>query len=362
MIVACSSKYSIASLTQRALCMNWLEIYVIAYANKNAGRDNQKEFINFSPIFSSDLLLAKIEFIICDGNEPIWIKINNNESKKIFSQTQWKRRSSNEWRTDRKHSRPNTKWQWKRTSTITRYENIESTHNMFSVSSTYYSDSVTQYSKDEKNRHFNHINSDISFTPEDIKVENKHYKYIKYTSYKKVSRRRCETALLKNEEDHIMLDWVRTASTYRIKNRFLFFVWRSEEWTMNLFAPHLHSKWRVTINCIIFVVYFKRKTRKKQQLSHFTHWWNTIMFLYSKLNKTKESKIGFRRPDNTSTIRNLLNSQHDQQATNWNEAWVGQREFVHFLSVNSLFAEQKFKSAISVCKYGNPSVYWASIE
>lgn len=44
-----------------------------------------------------------------------------------------------------------------------------------------------QYSKDEKNRHYNHINSDISFTPEDIKVENKHYKYIKYTSYKKVS-------------------------------------------------------------------------------------------------------------------------------------------------------------------------------
>lgn len=38
--------------------------------------------------------------------------------------------------------------------------------------------------KEEKNRHFNHINSQYTFTPEDIKYDNKHYKYIKYTSYK----------------------------------------------------------------------------------------------------------------------------------------------------------------------------------
>lgn len=41
--------------------------------------------------------------------------------------------------------------------------------------------------KDEKNRHFNHINSQITYTPEDVKYDNKHYKYIKYTSNKKVS-------------------------------------------------------------------------------------------------------------------------------------------------------------------------------
>lgn len=40
--------------------------------------------------------------------------------------------------------------------------------------------------KDEKNRHFNHINSQITYTPEDVKYDNKHYKYIKYTSNKKV--------------------------------------------------------------------------------------------------------------------------------------------------------------------------------
>ncbi|XP_058467357.1 proteoglycan Cow isoform X2 [Malaya genurostris] len=38
--------------------------------------------------------------------------------------------------------------------------------------------------KEEKNRHFNHINSQYTFTPEDIKYDNKHYKYIKYTTYK----------------------------------------------------------------------------------------------------------------------------------------------------------------------------------
>lgn len=43
-------------------------------------------------------------------------------------------------------------------------------------------------SKEEKNRHFNHINSQYTFTPEDIKYDNKHYKYIKYTSYKSKQR------------------------------------------------------------------------------------------------------------------------------------------------------------------------------
>lgn len=43
--------------------------------------------------------------------------------------------------------------------------------------------------KDENNRHMNHINSQITFTPEDVKYDNKHYKYIKYTAYKKVSAR-----------------------------------------------------------------------------------------------------------------------------------------------------------------------------
>lgn len=40
--------------------------------------------------------------------------------------------------------------------------------------------------KEDKNRHFNHINSQFTFTPEDIKYDNKHYKYLKYSasSYK----------------------------------------------------------------------------------------------------------------------------------------------------------------------------------
>lgn len=100
---------------------------VIAFGNKFAGRDHRKVFIcQKRPI---DLLLVELEFIICDRNQLIWFK-------NIFFQTQWKRRSNNEWPIDKKHSRPNTKWQWKRTSTITRYENIEcaiSTHNIFSV-------------------------------------------------------------------------------------------------------------------------------------------------------------------------------------------------------------------------------------
>lgn len=46
--------------------------------------------------------------------------------------------------------------------------------------------------KEEKNRHFNHINSQYTFTPEDIKYDNKHYKYIKYTSYKTKPRQQLQ--------------------------------------------------------------------------------------------------------------------------------------------------------------------------
>lgn len=42
--------------------------------------------------------------------------------------------------------------------------------------------------KDDNNRHFNHINAQYTFTPEEIKYDNKHYKYLKYTAYKKVGR------------------------------------------------------------------------------------------------------------------------------------------------------------------------------
>lgn len=42
----------------------------------------------------------------------------------------------------------------------------------------------------DKNRHSNHINAQYTFTPEDIKYDNKHYKYIKYTSFKKDSTSR----------------------------------------------------------------------------------------------------------------------------------------------------------------------------
>ncbi|XP_058813737.1 proteoglycan Cow [Topomyia yanbarensis] len=46
--------------------------------------------------------------------------------------------------------------------------------------------------KEEKNRHFNHINSQYTFTPEDIKYDNKHYKYIKYTTYKGKPRQQAQ--------------------------------------------------------------------------------------------------------------------------------------------------------------------------
>ncbi|XP_044315118.1 proteoglycan Cow isoform X3 [Drosophila rhopaloa] len=41
--------------------------------------------------------------------------------------------------------------------------------------------------KEDNNRHYNHINAQYTFTPEEIKYDNKHYKYLKYTAYKKVS-------------------------------------------------------------------------------------------------------------------------------------------------------------------------------
>lgn len=41
--------------------------------------------------------------------------------------------------------------------------------------------------KEDNNRHNNHINAQYTFTPEEIKYDNKHYKYLKYTAYKKVS-------------------------------------------------------------------------------------------------------------------------------------------------------------------------------
>ena len=46
---------------------------------------------------------------------------------------------------------------------------------------------LLQQDKDDNNRHYNHINSQFTFTPEEIKYDNKHYKYLKYTAYKKVS-------------------------------------------------------------------------------------------------------------------------------------------------------------------------------
>ncbi|EDV54052.2 proteoglycan Cow isoform X2 [Drosophila erecta] len=42
--------------------------------------------------------------------------------------------------------------------------------------------------KEDNNRHNNHINAQYTFTPEEIKYDNKHYKYLKYTAYKKDSK------------------------------------------------------------------------------------------------------------------------------------------------------------------------------
>ncbi|KAL5284119.1 SPOCK3 family protein [Megaselia abdita] len=49
----------------------------------------------------------------------------------------------------------------------------------------YKDNSMLKDESDDNNRHFNHINSQFTFTPEDIKYDNKHYKYLKYTAYKK---------------------------------------------------------------------------------------------------------------------------------------------------------------------------------
>ncbi|XP_032578870.1 proteoglycan Cow isoform X2 [Drosophila sechellia] len=42
--------------------------------------------------------------------------------------------------------------------------------------------------KEDNNRHNNHVNAQYTFTPEEIKYDNKHYKYLKYTAYKKDSK------------------------------------------------------------------------------------------------------------------------------------------------------------------------------
>ncbi|XP_055373810.1 proteoglycan Cow [Condylostylus longicornis] len=39
--------------------------------------------------------------------------------------------------------------------------------------------------EDDNNQQLNHIDSQITFTPEEIKYDNKHYKYLKYNSFKK---------------------------------------------------------------------------------------------------------------------------------------------------------------------------------
>ncbi|KAI8044292.1 hypothetical protein M5D96_000443, partial [Drosophila gunungcola] len=49
-------------------------------------------------------------------------------------------------------------------------------------------DSVPARDKEDNNRHYNHINAQYTFTPEEIKYDNKHYKYLKYTAYKKDSK------------------------------------------------------------------------------------------------------------------------------------------------------------------------------
>lgn len=123
--------------------------------------------------------------------------------------------------------------------------------------------SVAQYLKDEKNRHFNHINSDISFTPEDIKVENKHYKYIKYTSYKKVSWRKCRKRKRKIHFEQC-LDFIAVGSNLSKKHRHrLLWRWRIKKQTMaeNLFAQQI-SKCRVSLNWIMFSN-GRKKVKKK---------------------------------------------------------------------------------------------------
>jgi len=50
--------------------------------------------------------------------------------------------------------------------------------------------------KEDNNRHYNHINAQYTFTPEEIKYDNKHYKYLKYTAYKKVCGRKSPVVFL----------------------------------------------------------------------------------------------------------------------------------------------------------------------
>lgn len=106
--------------------------------------------------------------------------------------------------------------------------------------------SAAQYSKDEKNRHFNHINSDISFTPEDIKVENKHYKYIKYTSYKKVSRGeriKRNIKLLNTMLDSVGVAGLLSKESHTAARKKSRWWWRTKkvDHGRNLFAQQIHQ-------------------------------------------------------------------------------------------------------------------------
>lgn len=61
-----------------------------------------------------------------------------------------------------------------------------------------------KYLKDDKNKHPNHISQNqYQFTPEEIKFDNKHYKYLKYTSYKAGNGNpKSDTGPIKFEDKH----------------------------------------------------------------------------------------------------------------------------------------------------------------
>ncbi|XP_017848049.1 proteoglycan Cow isoform X2 [Drosophila busckii] len=60
--------------------------------------------------------------------------------------------------------------------------------------------------KDDNNRHFNHINAQYTFTPEEIKYDNKHYKYLKYTAYKKDAKYLEEKRKMRNYNENEVVD------------------------------------------------------------------------------------------------------------------------------------------------------------
>ncbi|ALC47029.1 CG13830 [Drosophila busckii] len=67
-------------------------------------------------------------------------------------------------------------------------------------------DSVPARDKDDNNRHFNHINAQYTFTPEEIKYDNKHYKYLKYTAYKKDAKYLEEKRKMRNYNENEVVD------------------------------------------------------------------------------------------------------------------------------------------------------------